>query len=77
MTLETMETTTLIAVVQEVRSGQLLVCDCCSQQSILVRTDQACCFSRGDRVQIEYSGVMTMSLPPQICATSISRSCCS
>ena len=75
--MEQTESTVLNAVILKVWDCQLLVCDCCTGQAVLVHTDQACCFSRGDRVQIEYSGVMTMSLPPQICATSISRSCCS
>ena len=74
--MESMETTVFQAEVLEVRNCQLLVCDCCTRQTVLVHTQQACCFSRGDCVEIEYSGIMTMSLPPQISALSISRDCC-
>ena len=72
--MEPMETTVITAQVLEVRPCRLLVCDCCTGQRILVRTEQACCSSRGDCVRIEYSGVMTRSLPPQISAISISCS---
>ena len=79
-----METTVFQAEVLEVRNCQLLVCDCRTRQTVLVHTQQACCFSRaqqaccfsrGDRVEIEYSGAMTMSLPPQVSALCISRGC--
>jgi len=70
-----METTVFQAEVLEVRNCQLLVCDCRTGQTVLVHTQQACCFSRGDCVEIEYSGIMTMSLPPQISALGISRDC--
>ena len=70
-----METITFQAVVLEVRNGRLLVCDCRTRQTVLVHTQRACCFSRGDCVEIEYSGAMTMSLPPQVSALCISRVC--
>lgn len=70
-----METTVFQAEVLEVRNCQLLVCDCCTRQTVLVHTQQACCFSRGDRVEIKHSGAMTMSLPPQVSALRISRVC--
>ena len=73
--LEAMETMRFTAVVLEVRCCQLLVCDCCTRQQVLVNTDQACCFSRGDCVQIEHSGAMTASLPPQVSAIRITRIC--
>ena len=69
-------TTTMCAAVLCVHDCSLLVCDCSTRQKVLVHTDQACCFSCGDYVRIEYSGMMTMSLPPQITALSISRVCC-
>ena len=50
----------------------LLVCDLCTHQEIHVHTPKACCFRVGDCVCIEHSGVMTMSIPPQITADSIS-----
>ena len=60
-----METTVFQAEVLEVRNCQLLVCDCRTRQTVL----------RGDCVEIEYSGAMTMSLPPQVSALCISRVC--
>ncbi len=69
-------TTVLCAKVLCVQCSSLLVCDCSSQQKVLVHTDQAHCFSCGDYVRIEYSGAMTMSIPPQISAIRISRTCC-
>ena len=55
------------------RSGccDLLVCDLCACQEVLVHTNNACCFRPGQCVCIEYSGAMTMSIPPQISAQSI------
>ena len=73
--MESMETTVFQAEVLEVRNCQLLVCDCRTGQTVLVHTRRACCFSRGDCVEIEYSGAMTMSLPPQVSALCISRVC--
>lgn len=74
--MEQMEPTVFLAVILEVRSRQLLVCNCSTRQTILVHTDQACCFSQGEQVLIQYSGAMTMSLPPQISAISITRNIC-
>ena len=54
--MESMETTVFQAEVLEVRNCQLLVCDCRTRQTVLVHTQRACCFSRGDCVEIEYSG---------------------
>ncbi|RHR08847.1 hypothetical protein DWX58_07915 [Pseudoflavonifractor sp. AF19-9AC] len=68
-------TTSMCAVVLCVQSSSLMVCDCSTQQKVLVHTDQACCFSCDDRVRIVYSGMMSMSLPPQITALCISRMC--
>lgn len=50
---------------------ELLVCDLCTSQEVLVHTDKACCFCVGQCVCIEYSGAMTMSIPPQIHADCI------
>lgn len=49
----------------------LLVCDLCGCQEVLVHTNNACCFRPGQCVCIEYSGAMTMSIPPQISAICI------
>ena len=49
-------TTTMCAAVLCVHDCSLLVCDCSTRQKVLVHTDQACCFSCGDYVRIEYSG---------------------
>lgn len=49
----------------------LLVCDLDTDQQVLVHYSRACCFSAGDCVCIEYSGMMTRSIPPQITATNI------
>ncbi len=69
-------TATMCATVLCVHDCSLLVCDSCTRQEVLVHTDRACCFSCGDYVRIEYSGMMSMSLPPQITALCISRVCC-
>lgn len=52
---------------------ELLVCDLCTSQEVLVHTPEACCFCVGERVCIEYSGAMTRSIPPQITANCIRR----
>ena len=69
-------TTCMCAVVLCMQNSSLLVCDCSTQQKVLVHTDQACCFSVGDYVCIHYNGAMTMSIPPQISAQCISRISC-
>ena len=65
------ELVTMKACVLRVCRCDLLVCDLSSSQEVLVHTPKACCFSVGDRVCIEYNGAMTLSIPPQISATSI------
>ena len=70
--METATQTTMMAKVLCRECGcRLLVCDCSTCQKVLVHTTQACCFSVGDLVCIEYSGAMTMSIPPQISADRI------
>ena len=61
----------MIAKVLEVRCCELLVCDLCSLQEVIVHTPLACCFSAGDRVCICFDGRMTLSIPPQITAINI------
>ena len=66
------EPVTLKAKVLRVCCCHLLVCDLCTHQEIHVHTPKAGCFRVGDHVCIEYSGAMTMSIPPQITADRIS-----
>jgi len=68
--------TTICATVRQVRPHSLLVYDHNTTQEILVHTANACCFSCGDFVCIRFSGIMTMSIPPQISATCICRANC-
>lgn len=68
------------ATVCSVEECSLLVCNRENSQEVIVHTRNARCFSEGDEICIRFSGVMTMSLPPQITATCISfrsssRSC--
>lgn len=65
------ESVTMNARVLRVNCCDLLVCDLCTCQEVLVHTNDACCFRPGQCVRIEYSGAMTMSIPPQINADSI------
>lgn len=67
------QTVTMEARVLRVCPCELLVCDLCASQEVLVHTPQACCFRVGEKVCVEYSGAMTMSIPPQISADSICR----
>ena len=75
--METAMNTTMKACVKcRLCDCRLLVCDCATDQEVVVHTDQACCFFPGDLVWIEYSGAMTMSIPPQISAERICRAGC-
>lgn len=65
------------ATVLRVQDCDLLVCDHCASQEVVVHTPDANCFCVGDRVCIEYNGAMTLSLPPQITAICIRKlPCC-
>lgn len=71
--------TTMHAIVRQVNCDSLLVCDCETEQEVLVHTDSACCFRPCDHVCICYSGAMTRSIPPQITACRIVKeqgNCC-
>lgn len=59
------------ATVLEVSDCRLLVCDHKTSQKVIVNTRHAHCFCAGDRVCIEYNGIMTRSIPPQISADRI------
>lgn len=67
------EMTTMKACILRVCCCDLLVCDLCTSQEVLVHTPDACRFHVGERVCIEYSGAMTASIPPQINADCIKR----
>ena len=65
------EPVTMKACILRVCCCELLVCDLDTCQKVCVHTPRACCFQAGQKVCIEYSGAMTMSLPPQITADCI------
>ena len=65
--------TTMVATVQEAQQGSLLVRDRRTAQEVFVHTPFARRFRPGDIVRIQYSGAMTMSIPPQITAIRIFR----
>ncbi len=54
-----------------VSRSNLLVRDCRTGQSVQVNTERARRFRVGQRIIIQYSGAMTMSIPPQISAIDI------
>lgn len=68
---ECRESVTLNARVLRVCRCELLVCDLCGCQEVLVHTSDACRFRVGQCVSITYSGAMTMSIPPQITAECV------
>lgn len=70
------ETVTMRARILRVCKCELLVCDLCTSQEVLVHTPDACCWRVGETVCITYNGVMTRSIPPQINADSICRITC-
>lgn len=63
----------LVGRVLHVRRDHLLVRDCRTGQEVRVNTPRARRFRRGESVVVQYSGAMTMSIPPQISAQSIMR----
>lgn len=63
----------MLATVIFVRSDHLLVLDLSKRQQVRVNTPQASRFRTGDLIRIRYSGAMTMSIPPQISAQSITK----
>lgn len=69
---------TMCATVIKTHCSDLLVLDQCTDQEVIVHSQHSCCFCPCDRVCIEYSGAMTMSIPPQITACCIRKlpSCC-
>lgn len=69
------EPATLKGRVLRVCPCELLICDLCTCQEILVRTPDACCFRVGACVCVTYSGAMTHSIPPQISADRVEQMC--
>lgn len=72
---ECRQSVTMNARVLRVCCCELLVCDLCTCQEVVVHTDNACCFRPGQCVCITYGGAMTMSIPPQISADCVTLSC--
>ena len=70
------ESVTMKACILRVCCCDLLVCDLCTSQQVLVHTPDACCFRAGERVCITYDGVMTRSQPPRITAQKVERMRC-
>lgn len=78
---ECRQSVTMNARVLRVCCCELLVCDLCTCQEVLVHTNNARCFRTGQCVCITYNGAMTMSVPPQISADCVKplnngRNCC-
>lgn len=67
---------TMLAEVIRVECCRLVVCDECTKQEVVVNARNAACFCPGERICIHYSGVMAMSMPPQITACRIVRMPC-
>lgn len=61
----------IYAKVLETGRNQILVMDCNTNQETAVNLHCGCNFKVGDMVQIIHSGMMTMSIPPQISAQRI------
>ena len=70
-TVEPDKSVTMYATVCRSCASQLLVCDHCTNQAVVVHAGNALCFCPGCQVCIHYNRVMTHSIPPQISATCI------
>lgn len=64
---------TMQAIVLAVRPRQLIVIDLENRQRVIVHTPMAQRFRPGNLVEIQFNGVMTNSIPPQITAERITR----
>ena len=63
---------TMLATVVQAWGNQVLVRDNSNSQEVLVNTRYSTGnLAAGDQVRIQYDGVMTTSIPPQISAQSI------
>jgi len=69
---EVINVMTMRATVLNVQDDRLLVFDHAMSQNVIVFTPDARRFCVGNHVLIRYSGIMTMSIPPQITAIGIS-----
>ena len=69
--MERREPVVMNARILRVNCCDLLVCDLCTCQEVLVHTNNACCFCPGQCVCVQYNGAMTMSIPPQISADCV------
>lgn len=63
----------MIATVISTDSRGLLVIDSATGNEVFVNFNNAGAFRPGDIVRILYTGTMTLSIPPQITATSVTR----
>ena len=63
----------MMATVLSTQRGNMLVFDFSNRQQVQVNTNDTFRFCPGDLIRIRYNGAMTMSIPPQISATSIVR----
>ena len=63
----------MVATVLSTQRSNMLVFDFSNRQQVQVNTNDTFRFCPGDLVRIRYNGAMTMSIPPQISATSIVR----
>ncbi|MDE5753117.1 MAG: hypothetical protein K2H89_01020 [Oscillospiraceae bacterium] len=67
---------TMTGVILEINENQILIRDEATNQEVAVNTCCVCNLAVNDRVSILYSGMMTMSIPPQISARRITRLNC-
>lgn len=70
-----MDPVVMYARVLRVRRNNLLVRDRDTGQTVQVNTPTALRWRPGNVIRIEYSGAMTMSIPPQISAQRITLDC--
>lgn len=61
------------AIIIRINANNILVRDLDTNQEILVHYCNSRQFRLGERIRIEFTGQMTLSLPPQISAISIQR----
>lgn len=64
---------TMSALVLGVYDNRLLVRDSNTKQEVIVNLRRSCDLRAGDRVQILFGGIMTLSLPPQISAILVRK----
>lgn len=57
---------TMLATVLRIEPSRIVVRDCSTRQTVIVNICCTCHIRPGDCVRIQYSGMMTMSIPPQI-----------